>query len=65
MADMLNPEHMDVVDLTVAEARRLLDQIDATDSPDADRLILELDKAQGAVHSGMAEVSYVLIRISP
>jgi hypothetical protein len=52
------------VELTVSEARGLLDQLDNIEDVDA-ALISELDKAQGDVHSGKKKMAYLVIEISP
>lgn len=62
MPPRLDLDDYNVIDLTVAEARGLIDQIEI----DAlDTLITELDKAQGDVFSGQAKLRYLILRIVP
>ena len=65
---MLNTEDFEVIDLTVKEARGLIETIlESSDNDDGkvDDLTSELDKAQGDVHIKQAEERFVIIRVSP
>lgn len=65
---MLNTEDFEVIDLTVKEARELIETIlGSADNDDGkvDDLTNELDKAQGDVHIKQAEERFVIIRVSP
>lgn len=60
----LDQMNVSVVDMTVAGARSLLDNLDETETDELE-LISELDKAQGMVHGQTTEVAYVVIKITP
>jgi hypothetical protein len=63
LVDIDDPDTFSV-ELTVSEARSLLDQLDNAEDPDA-AFVSELDKAQGDVYSGKKKVAYLVIEISP
>ena len=65
MANVINLDDPEIFscELTVSEARLLLDRLDDIEDADA-AFISELDKAQGDVHSGKKQTAYLVIEIT-